>query len=200
MTILVDHREPKEIIQLLGDSAAKATLNTGDYLTGNIAVERKTIPDFLNSLIQKRLFTQLLKMKQTDYICLLLIEGSIDMRMFTYPSVFYGAIQKIIIELEIPVVFSETIENTAKILQMLNNRQRKTFFIKGVKAIKTGKGVQEEILRCFPGIGQKRAKELLLNFGSLKKIFESDHKELMQCKDISKKSARGIKAVIEQKC
>ncbi|WP_430812428.1 MULTISPECIES: ERCC4 domain-containing protein [unclassified Carboxylicivirga] len=53
------------------------TLSKGDYLIGeHLLIQRKTKDDFTLSIIKNRLFAQCRKIKNSEYNCLLLIEGN----------------------------------------------------------------------------------------------------------------------------
>ena len=68
--IIVDSREPKQYYDSLLTKklpVVRESLEVGDYLLpNNFAIERKTAQDFISSLRDNRLFTQLINMNQYD--------------------------------------------------------------------------------------------------------------------------------------
>jgi len=59
--ILVDNKEPKEILEALHEMKIPCEyihLEVGDYIIGKTIIERKTIKDFKNSIIDNRLWNQ----------------------------------------------------------------------------------------------------------------------------------------------
>ncbi len=85
--VIVDNRESKEIIkELIKEEieVERKQLETADYILQtkninneiqNVGIERKTINDLLNSIIDKRLINQLIILKENFDIPLLIIEG-----------------------------------------------------------------------------------------------------------------------------
>ena len=79
--ILIDGREPpkvyEETIKKFGIPYKVKPLDVGDYIVGNIIIERKEINDLFNSLHSGRIWEQLYKMKKTEQRCYLLVVGHI---------------------------------------------------------------------------------------------------------------------------
>ncbi|MEM4625420.1 MAG: ERCC4 domain-containing protein, partial [Candidatus Pacearchaeota archaeon] len=76
--IFIDNREknslvPSELINL-GLEIEFKQLEVGDYLIGNTVIERKTINDFLSSMINKRMISQIENLKINENP-LLILEG-----------------------------------------------------------------------------------------------------------------------------
>ena len=66
--ILIDSREKNSLIvsELIEKKheIKLETLQVGDYIVGDIAIERKTLNDFISSMLSKRLIEQLNNLKQ----------------------------------------------------------------------------------------------------------------------------------------
>ena len=79
--ITVDTRETAsgipEILQKKGVYVQMRTLDVGDYVVGQYAVERKTVRDFLSSLYSGRLYDQAQRIAQSYRNSLLIVEGDI---------------------------------------------------------------------------------------------------------------------------
>ena len=77
--IIADYREKNSLVisELIEQGAEIEIkhLKVADFVIGKTAIERKTVPDFQNSMIDKRLGKQLQEIKQYPN-CLLLIEGT----------------------------------------------------------------------------------------------------------------------------
>ena len=56
-----------------------------------------------------------------------------------------------------------------------------------------GKGALASVLADIPGVGEKRRKDLLRHFGSLKRIREASLEELMQVKGITPTVAEAVR-------
>ncbi|MBI2564717.1 hypothetical protein HYV79_01875 [Candidatus Woesearchaeota archaeon] len=170
--ILIDFNEPREIIKYFHEHKL-CRLNC-DYLIEGIAVERKTFSDFLQSVYNKKLFNQLLKTKSQYAKTILVIEGLIDPNLLTNPKLFYSTLQYITLQLGIPVIFSQSLENTAEAIKILNNSDNQIFFYKNLKIFPKRIPVAEKILQCVEGIGPKKAKAIIRKYGNVANIINSE--------------------------
>jgi len=106
--IIIDHREYRSKVvrnlMELGISIESQQLNVGDYiLSTRIGVERKKVDDFLNSLINGKLFTQISKLRDAYSRPMLIIEGE---GLFTKRNIkhnaIFGSLVSIMIDYGIP--------------------------------------------------------------------------------------------------
>ena len=150
-------------------------------------IERKTYKDFTASITDKRLFTQINEMKkyQTQY---LIIEG-FD---FSYKSRLHqNAIRGAILSIakQIPIIYTENEEDTAKFLIQIAKRYEKPsqeFSTRQTKSNLTLEQQKQFILEGFPGVGPVAAKKLVQEFGSLKNIFNTTQEQLEKIFDKNK--------------
>ena len=80
LTILVDDREGVDLVTpltKLGVECMITRLSCGDYVCGDVVIERKTISDFCLSIIDGRLINQVEKMKEAFKHKYILISGKI---------------------------------------------------------------------------------------------------------------------------
>ncbi|NCN86573.1 hypothetical protein GW932_01970 [archaeon] len=152
-------------------------LKVGDYLVKDTIIERKTIVDFSNSLINGRLKKQIEEIKQYPNY-LLLIEGNINKITNIHKNAIKGFILSILINHKVPIIFTNDSEETAEYLSVLANQQKKENKINPTKKCLTKEERQLFVLQSFPNIGPKKSRELIKNFKTLKKIFTSKEKEL----------------------
>ncbi|MBR9701442.1 hypothetical protein GOV13_00805 [Candidatus Pacearchaeota archaeon] len=83
--IIVDYREksclvPSELVSL-GFEVEFKELKVGDYIVKETAIERKTVSDFISSMINKRLLNQLEELQQYENR-LLIIEGIAEQDLY----------------------------------------------------------------------------------------------------------------------
>lgn len=83
------------VIQTLrkrGASVQVRTLDVGDYVIGEYAIERKTTHDFVSSLYGGRLFEQAQRISSSYEAYLLIVEGDIQevLNDLKNPRVFWG--------------------------------------------------------------------------------------------------------------
>jgi len=104
------------------------------------------------------------------------------------------------VNFNIPFIFTENYEDTAKYILLLAKRQlnpkkeislvvkRKAFSIKNQQSI---------ILESFPGIGPSLAKSLLKQFKTIKNFASASLEDLEKIPKLGKKKAAIIKRLIE---
>ena len=200
--IVVDNRE-KIVSRYLFDKAELEfkNLENGDYiLSDRVIVERKTAEDFESSIIDKRLFKQLKDLKKYERP-ILIIEGDNYFRLSE--KIVNGAVISIMLDFNIPVMFSKDAEETANILvKMAEREQLKN---KRTMAIRTGKKPmslkerQRFIVESFPDVGALTAENLLMKFGTIESIVNASEDELMEVEGVGKITAKKIKAVLTEK-
>lgn len=192
MKILADLHEKNsltasELIEL-GTDVEFQHLKVGDYLIGNIAIERKTISDFTNSMINKRLLRQLEELKQYAKR-LLIIEGPDEQELYNdHPegmngNAIRGMLLYTLLEANCPIIFTKDYEDTAKFLSLIAKRMEKTKTTLSLHAKKRNLNFKEQkqyILESFPGIGPVTAKKLLEKFKTIKNITRASDKELKE--------------------
>jgi len=207
--ILIDHREDSRIIRELRDfDIEKRQLEIADFIIQgkdsngiikNIAIERKTKNDFLNSIIDKRIIKQLSDLRENFDLPLLIIEGTenlYELRNF-HPNAIRGMLSAIALDLQIPVIYTRNYKDTASLIQVIAKRLEKsinTISLAGKKPL-TLKAQQELIIETFPGIGPLIARELLKDFGSIKNIVNASEEELQKTNKIGKIKAKKLKEI-----
>ncbi len=84
--IIIDYREKNSLIVSelihLGLKIEFKNLKVADYLVNDIAIERKTVSDFISSMINRRLLKQLEELQQYKNK-LLIIEGTDEQELYT---------------------------------------------------------------------------------------------------------------------
>ncbi|MBU3906982.1 MAG: hypothetical protein KKA64_01895 [Nanoarchaeota archaeon] len=197
--IQVDFREKNSLIpaELIanGIEIEMKHLPIADYIVNNIAVERKTYNDFLNSIINKRLLRQVEEISQFPSY-LLIIEGNkeeIAERNFNKNAI-QGFTLSLLLKQKIPVLFTEDYEETAQYLARLAKKQvtPEHSLMHSKKAYNLDEQKQI-ILEGFPGIGPSTAKKLLKHFKSIKEIINASDEGL---KEVIGKKAEIFKKIL----
>lgn len=214
MEIIADYREKKIILELSKKHIQVNTKNliSADFIIQSkttegkevlVGIERKTIIDFLNSIIDKRIITQLIALKENFDIPILMIEGEENIyrvRNF-HPNSIRGMLSAIAIDLQIPVLYTKNEKDTTSyietIAKRLESKRKDISLLKSKKPI-TQKELQEYIVESFPGVGPTLAKSLLKKFKSIKNLVNTNEKELQEVEKIGKKKAKSIKEVLEK--
>jgi len=199
--ILIDQKEKNSLI--ISELIEKKhpieikNLPVADYIIGDIAIERKTLNDFISSMLSKRLTEQLENLKQFPKQ-LLILEGE-EKRINIHPNAIRGMLLSIILDFQIPIIYSKNEKETADFLILLDKKQNKPPNEISLVAKRKVNSIQEQqqiILENFPGIGPSTAKTLLEKFKSLKNIFDSSEKKLIE-QGLQEIKAKDLKKIIE---
>jgi len=199
--VIVDTREQGSIVNKLEAMRIPVrieSLEIGDYIIGRTVIERKTVKDFMRSLYEGRLFTQLKELSSLkEYDKVLLLEGDkkeLLLSMGTNTAI--GTILTVINDYKIPIYYSDNEEETANLLRVLYNRavknREKTERIRMDKKPKQLEEIQLYVLAGIPGIDNKIAKRLLERFGTLKAIANASPNDLMKIHGIGPELAMRI--------
>lgn len=201
--ILVDSRELKsEVPKILKDRVdlEVKTLEVGDYvLSDRVAVERKTVEDFLESIVEEKIFNQILKLKSAYQKPILIIEGQ-NIYSRLHPNAVRGALASIIVDFEVPVLFTSNSNETAEILLSIARREqeeRKRTIVEHVaKTKRTLKEEQEYVISAISNVGSVIAKNLLENFQTIERIATASVDELMKVPKVGRKTAEWIRLLM----
>jgi len=209
MKIIVDiHEKNSLVVSELISQKIEIELRkipVADYIVGNVAIERKTVSDFISSMIKKRLQRQLEEIKQYPKQ-LLIIEGVEEKELYNdnvekgvHPNAIRGMLLSILLELNIPIILTKDYQDTAKFLILIKKKSEKSPQQASLKAKKKAYNLaqqQQFILEAFPSIGPATAKALLKNFKTIKAIINATQEQLEK---VIKKKAEIIKKIAEAK-
>lgn len=194
-TVIIDYREknslvPSELISL-DFNIQFQQLPLGDYIINNTIIERKTLSDLQSSIINKRIFSQLQDLQQTN--ALLIIEGNTESsNNIIHPNALKGFLLSLSMDYKVPFIFSDNEKDTALYLSILAKKQlNKDISLRQTRSSLTEEEQKQFILEGFPGIGPASAKKLLKEFKSLKNIFNASEADLE--KIIRKKATTFLK-------
>ena len=206
LAIIADNHEKNSLVisELLelGIDAEMQHLPVADFLVNGVAIERKTISDFLSSMINKRLARQLEEIKQYPK-SLLIIEGIDEQELYDdcnhegiNANAIRGFLLSIVLEFQVPIIFTKDYADTAKFISVLAKKEKKEHIsLRAVKKSLNKKEQLQYILEGFPGIGPATAKKLLKKFKTIRGIINASEDELK--KEIGKKA--GVFKIITEK-
>lgn len=130
--VILDNREHK-LMKALDQRKDKITyeikqLDIADIvITQDVAIERKEGSDFISSIMDNRLFEQLLRLKDTYPYPILILEGMNDKvieRTGMKISSIYGALSMVSYKLGISVIPTRNIEDTAIVVERIAYREQ----------------------------------------------------------------------------
>jgi Fanconi anemia group M protein len=207
LRIFADYREKAAgIIKDLSEQGVDVelkNLDVGDYvLSERVVVEYKTPQDFVDSIIDGRLLSQLSNLKKYERP-FLLIEGEEDIYSVRkiHPNAIRGMLATIMVGYGIPVLQTKNFKDSAALLLTIARREadfgRKEYSLHTAKPL-TDKEMQEYIVGAFPGIGPVLSKPLLKHFKTIKNLVNSSEEELKKVELIGEKKATKIKDLVEK--
>ncbi|MCK5261490.1 MAG: DEAD/DEAH box helicase [Thermoplasmatales archaeon] len=204
--IIIDNREYRSnVIRFLSGKDVEIEsqqLDVGDYvLSSRIGVERKKVDDFLNSLIEGKLFLQMRKLRDAYSRPVLILEGEdlLTKRNISHNAIF-GSLVSIIVDFGIPIITTKSAHETADLLYVMANREQKegnrAVAIRGEKWSMSIPEQQQFIMEGLPNISAVLAKRLLQNFGSIKAVVNASEEELCTVQGIGKNIAAEIVEIL----
>lgn len=202
--IIIDYREKNSLVIsiLMRDNfdIEFKELKVADYIIRDIAIERKTVSDFLASMKNKHLVKQLEELQQYPKK-LLIIEGIDEQNLYSdeemggmHPNSVRGFLLSIVLKHNVPIIFTKNYQDTAKFIGVLSRRKEKEASLNVTKKTLNKKEQLQFIIESFPGIGPTNAKKLLEKFKTIKNIINATEEEL---KNIVGKKAEIVKKLVE---
>lgn len=203
--IIIDYREKNSLVAsyLIKENfnIEFKELKIGDYIVKDTIIERKTIPDFISSIINGRLLKQLEDLKQYENK-LLIIEGISKQEVYSDEAggvggnAIRGFLLSVVLKHKIPLIFTKDSEDTAKFIDVLSRKKSKEIKLHAGKKTLNKKEQLQFIIESFPGIGPKKSKELLEKFGSIQNIINASLEDLEK---ILGKNAKNFIELIDRK-
>ncbi len=206
--MIVDHREKSSnLLRELSNSDIKIImedLDIADYvLSDRAAVEIKKVADFVDSIIDGRLLSQMRNMKEKYERPLLIIEGEEDIYSVRnlHPNAIRGMLATVTVDYGIPILYTKNFRETAALLALIARREQlnksNSFQMHPEKKLSGLKEQQEYLISSFPGIGSELARNLLEQFGSVREIMNASEEELRKARLVGEKKAKKIKEVVD---
>lgn len=204
LQIIIDHREhklkklfdqKKDIIQY-----ESKQLDIADVIVSDeVAIERKEGFDFVSSIMDNRLFEQLLRLKETYANPILILEGLND-EVFENTgmkiSSIYGALSFVSYKLGISVIPTRNLEDTAIVIERIAYREQ----IKDDMPLLSRRAPKEMskkdrrsfIIEGLIDIGPKKAIALIEKFRTPYNVFKAIKKtEILYTRTNNPKGIRG---------
>jgi DNA excision repair protein ERCC-4 len=176
-------------------------LDTGDYLIDNdVLVERKTIGDFIASLLDGRLFPQTARLAHCRYRSVLLIEGPKPPSMpEVHPHALEGALVSLAAMWRLPVLHSSAPEQSFLILRILADqasRRSQPVLRRFDRKPKRLASRRLFLLQGLPGVGPALAHRLLDHFGSIERVLSAEASALTEVRGVGAKKAARIRELV----
>lgn len=204
-TFYIDDREKKNtqaVASILYDAMEITHLDIGDVLMRGVIFELKASDDFVSSVFDNRLFTQIANMTEQYKNAFVLVHGTYFETQLIYDSRskvhnFHGIVASCIAR-GITPLFTGSLNNSLEIIDLISLKctdgKARDRPVKRVSL----KDKQLGIVCSFPGVSDTRAKALLAHFGSIAAILAASEKELCKVKDIGPKTAKKLLSILRK--
>jgi ERCC4-type nuclease len=204
VVILADHREIASNVtrHLRGFDAdiRESQLKVGDYIVSErVAVERKAIPDFIQSIIDQRLFKQVEELTNSYERPVVILEGNPEalfLERNMHENTIRGVLSSIAIDYRVPLIWTRNSRETAAQIYWMAYREQvqegKELQIRCNKRNHTLQHRQEFLVAGLPNISNVLSRRLLEHFGTVRDVYDAIPEELMKVEGIGKEKAKRI--------
>ena len=216
--LVIDSRENSRLSKLVMQQAKaikvpceKRWIEIGDYVFDNVCFEAKSTTDFLGSVMNKRLWTQLDNMDRHYETNVVIIYGDmqeaihnviqhspskmpIATRTIMLNNKFLGAIGRIVLDTDAKPFWVKSEEEAALIITAVSKMKpitRETIAPQIFKRITTD-DLRIDLLSSIKGVSIKKAKQMINQFGSIMEIGECSAYELQAIEGIGETLAKRI--------
>jgi len=204
--IIADHREvPSGVVEnlrALGVEVEAQQLAIGDFvISQRVAVERKSVGDFLQSMVDGRLLSQAKLLCETFERPVLILEGKeLHNKRDIHPNAIRGALAALAVDFKIPVLPSVDEEDTALLLVAMAKREqveelREVALRKKLKEMSLSES-QRFVVEGLPGVSAVLAKRLLEHFKTVEAIVCAPEEGLRKVNRIGKVKAKKIRELL----
>lgn len=180
------------------------TMTVGDYqVSDEVIIERKTAKDFVDSILDKRLFKQATDLREEFKKPIIILEGDNFYSGFINPNAIRGSMASIALDFGISIIPTRNAQDTAAMIKRIAIREQKGE--KSSISLRTEKkpvNMWEQqifIIESLPNIGPVNAKRLLEHFGSVTNVINASVDELKEVEGIGEKTAKNIRKVVDSK-
>ncbi len=180
-------------------------LSVGDYeIDHRLLFERKTLLDLVAAIKDGRLFRQAYHLASSPMQGAVILEGtSSDLRSSGMRrEAIQGALITISLRFGIPILRSKEPRESARLMLYAANQIRTEGKDPQLRKGKRPKGKQKRqlyLLQGLPGIGPKKAQQLVNHFGTVEAVVTAEPEELMTVFGIGNRTAKDIYHTVREK-
>lgn len=218
LRIVIDEREKKsqipEFLRKENIHINFAHLPVADYIISkDVAVERKTISDLINSIFDGRIFIQCSELIEHYQKPLILLEGNLHdlinsnnipekYKLVDRIPLIFEALSRIVIDYGIPIIHVPSSEYSTKMLVTLSKKTKENNDNNGplLKRIRKGNNLYKQqlsVLSSLPGVGNKLALKMLTKFGNPINVINASVAELSLIPGFGQARAKKVRQILD---
>ncbi len=207
--IVVDQREldssiAKDLSMRGAVETRLETLAVGDYvLSDRVAVERKSVADFLDTLTggDRSMFEQVGDLTRNYSRPIVIIEGeNLYGERNVHPNAIRGAVASLAVDFNASVLRTDDEAATADLLETIAAREQQTreraVSVHGEKQAKTRAEQQEYVVSSIADIGPVTARALLDAFGTVEAVMTARKDDLREVSGVGEVTADTIRKIV----
>lgn len=204
ITVIADDRENRILKGLARSDVGVESrrLEVADFvLSDRAAVERKGTADFVDSLLDGRLFDQMKELADQYARPMLILEGeSLFGHRNVHENALRGALASLALDYDLPVLWSEDVEETVELLIACAKREQEDH--ERAVAIRDDTGptsehdLQAYVVAGLPNVSTTLAERLLEEFGDIRSVFTAAPEQLQTVEGIGEKKAARINEIL----
>ncbi|TRM85670.1 multidrug MFS transporter, partial [Sulfolobus sp. A20-N-G8] len=190
--IYVDDREKAsgipELLKELGLIVIFSQLEVADYVVADgVAIERKSVPDLINSIFDKRFFDQISRLSDSYRVPILILEGDINLirKITDRWKAINNALISLTLDYDVKVIYSRDKRDTSEILkklaekfQLSSENYNRKINLHNKSKLNSVSDIQLYIVESLPSVGTILAERLLNRFGTIQNICNASISEL----------------------
>ena len=203
ITVFVDHRENNMVPTYIKEHGADVVLKqlkVADYICSDrVAIEKKSSSDFLQSIINQRIFKQMEEISASFDRPLLVLEGNPEMLFLErkiHPNTIRGVLSSIAIDYKVPIIWTSNPKDTAGMIYWIAKREqdheKRGIQIRAKTKVDTLPDHQEFLVAGLPSVSNVLSKRLLERFKTVKKVFSAKQSQLIKVEGIGEEKAKKI--------
>ncbi|AOL15768.1 multidrug MFS transporter [Sulfolobus sp. A20] len=200
--IYVDDREKAsgipELLKELGLIVIFSQLEVADYVVADgVAIERKSVPDLINSIFDKRFFDQISRLSDSYRVPILILEGDINLirKITDRWKAINNALISLTLDYDVKVIYSRDKRDTSEILkklaekfQLSSENYNRKINLHNKSKLNSVSDIQLYIVESLPSVGTILAERLLNRFGTIQNICNASISELEKALGSRKKA------------
>lgn len=202
--IIIDTRERKSrvsrILSKRKIELKEMHLDVADYIISDrVGIERKTVGDFLNSVIDQRLFDQLSRLNKAFEKPVLILEGNprdLYEERDVHKNAVMGALSSIAIDYGIPIIWTRNELETASFMERIAIREqtdgKREPCARPCKKLSDLPSMQEFLIAGLPNVNTALSRRLLEHFKTPREIFCATEEKLMEVNGLGREKVRGV--------